>query len=79
MQSVQQLDSRLYDVSLSSTAVDGNLHVRVLLPDGYGQNPTRRYPVLYLFPGTGNSAADWTEQRRRRGDHRGPSCDHSDA
>jgi S-formylglutathione hydrolase FrmB len=62
VQSVQQLDSRLYDLSVTSTAVDGPLHIRVLLPDGYGQNSTRRYPVVYLFPGTSDTAAKWTEQ-----------------
>ena len=61
VQAVQQLDPRLYDVTLASTAVDGALHIRVLLPDGYEQNPTRHYPVVYLFPGTGDTAAKWTE------------------
>lgn len=61
VQAVQRLDPRLYDMTVSSTAVAGTLHIRVLLPDGYEQNPTRRYPVVYLFPGTGDTAAKWTE------------------
>ena len=58
---MQQLDPRLYDLTLASTAVAGTLHIRVLLPDGYEQNSTRHYPVVYLFPGTGDTAAAWTE------------------
>jgi len=61
VQTVERLSPRLYDMTVSSTAVDGTLHIRVLLPDGYEQNPTRRYPVVYLFPGTGDTAAKWTE------------------
>jgi S-formylglutathione hydrolase FrmB len=61
VQSVQQLDSRLYELSVTSTAVDGQLHIRVLLPNGYAQSSRRRYPVVYLFPGTSDTAAQWTE------------------
>jgi S-formylglutathione hydrolase FrmB len=61
VQAVDQLDPRLYDLTLSSTAVDGTLHIRVLMPDGYEQHPTRHYPVVYLFPGTQDTAAKWTE------------------
>ena len=62
VKSVQQIDSRLYDIALTSAAVRGALHIRVLVPDGYTEDPGRRYPVLYLFPGTGDTAAAWTEQ-----------------
>ena len=30
-------------------------HVRVLLPEGYDANPCRRYPVLYLLHGVGDT------------------------
>jgi enterochelin esterase family protein len=35
--------------------------LRVYTPPGYDQNPSRRYPVLYLFHGTGDTEATWTE------------------
>lgn len=60
VQSVQRIDARLYALTLTSSVVDGPLHIRVILPDGYAQNPRRRYPVLYLFHGTSGTASDWT-------------------
>ena len=62
VQAVQRLDPRLYALTVTTGAVDGTLHIRVLLPDGYAQHPGRRYPVLYLFHGTSGGAADWTDQ-----------------
>ncbi len=35
-------------------------HVRVLLPDGYDENPCRSYPVLFLLHGVGDKWTDWT-------------------
>ncbi len=35
--------------------------LRVYTPPGYEESPTRRYPVLYLFHGTGDTEATWTE------------------
>lgn len=35
--------------------------LRVYTPPGYEQDPARRYPVLYLFHGTGDTEATWTE------------------
>jgi enterochelin esterase family protein len=35
--------------------------LRVYTPPGYDANPTRHYPVLYLFHGTGDTEATWTE------------------
>lgn len=35
-------------------------HVRVLLPDGYRDDPCRRYPVLYLLHGVGDRWQDWS-------------------
>ncbi|HET9103523.1 MAG TPA: alpha/beta hydrolase family protein [Solirubrobacteraceae bacterium] len=58
----QQLDSRLVDFTVTSPSVDGPLHIRVLLPAGYAQSSTARYPVIYLFPGTGDTAAAWTQE-----------------
>ncbi|MGZ4275818.1 MAG: alpha/beta hydrolase [Solirubrobacteraceae bacterium] len=62
VQAVRQLSTRLYDVAIASTAVDGPLHVRVLLPDGYDQAPAKRWPVLYLIHGTSGGASDWTDK-----------------
>ncbi len=62
VQGVKQIDARLFDVTVTSTAVNGLLHVRVLLPSGYEANPQRRYPVLYLFHGTSGGASDWTDR-----------------
>jgi S-formylglutathione hydrolase FrmB len=35
--------------------------VRVLLPAGYAEHPTTRYPVLYLLHGAGDTYATWTQ------------------
>ncbi len=35
--------------------------LRVYTPPGYEQETGRRYPVLYLFHGTGDTEATWTE------------------
>ncbi|MBA2608495.1 MAG: prolyl oligopeptidase family serine peptidase, partial [Actinobacteria bacterium] len=43
----------------SGIAVPDN-HVRVLLPADYDADPCRRYPVLYLLHGVGDSWQDWT-------------------
>jgi S-formylglutathione hydrolase FrmB len=62
VQNVKQIDPRLFDVTVASTAVDGPLHVRVILPDGYDQHAGTRYPVLYLIHGTSGGASDWTDK-----------------
>jgi S-formylglutathione hydrolase FrmB len=54
------LDSRLLDVTVTTAAIDGPIDIRILLPAGYANDPTRRYPVLYLLPGTSGRAQDWT-------------------
>lgn len=35
--------------------------VRVYTPPGYENEPARRFPALYLFHGTGDTEATWTE------------------
>lgn len=35
--------------------------LRVYTPPGYEQDTAKRYPVLYLFHGTGDTEATWTE------------------
>lgn len=58
--SSRQVDARLLDVTVSTAALPGPAQVDVLLPTGYAQDPTRRYPVLYLLDGTSGHASDWT-------------------
>jgi len=58
--SVKRLDDRLYELTVTTSALPGPAAVRVLLPAGYEAEPKRRYPVLYLFHGTSGGAADWT-------------------
>jgi S-formylglutathione hydrolase FrmB len=58
---VQQLDSRLLSLTVTTAALPSPAHVRVLLPDGYAQHPKKRYPVLYLLHGTSGGAEDWTK------------------
>lgn len=35
--------------------------VRVILPEGYAENPCRNYPVLYLLHGAGDTYRTWVE------------------
>ena len=39
---------------------EGQVKIRVLLPEGYDPNGTTRYPVLYLFHGGTENHAVWT-------------------
>ena len=50
-----------YTVSTPSLQMSATtpLAVHVILPAGYDQHPTRRYPVLYALPGTSNKASVW--------------------
>ena len=59
--SQQRLDPRLLAVTLSTGALYGQPKVDIVLPAGYRakRNRHRRYPVFYLFPGTGGQASDW--------------------
>lgn len=57
--SAQRVDDRLVALSVSSAALGRAVRVRILLPTGYAQHPTTRYPVLYLFHGTSGGADDW--------------------
>jgi diacylglycerol O-acyltransferase / trehalose O-mycolyltransferase len=56
----QQLDARLWDITLDSPAVGGPVPVRLLLPARYAAAPTQRWPVLYLLHGCCDSYQSWT-------------------
>jgi S-formylglutathione hydrolase FrmB len=56
----QRLDSRLYDLTLSTSALAKPTHVRVLLPSGYRRQKPKRYPTLYLLHGAFGNDEDWT-------------------
>ena len=58
--SVQRLDQRLYELTVTTSALPGPAKVRILLPAKYEDQAKRHYPVLYLFHGTSGGAADWT-------------------
>lgn len=46
---------------VSANAVNGPHRIRITLPNDYFQNPTARYPVVYLLHGgAGGSSAQWT-------------------
>ena len=46
---------------ISPGAVNGPHRVRITLPTFYDQNPTARYPVIYLLHGgAGGNSAQWT-------------------
>src|SRR5205807_2609651 len=52
--------NRLLTATVTTAALPGPANIRVLLPDGYDANSTRRYPVFYLLHGTSGGASDWT-------------------
>ena len=58
--SQHRLDSRLTELTVTTPALKGTADVRILLPDGYAADPSKRYPVLYLLDGTSGHASDWT-------------------
>ncbi|MBO9531535.1 MAG: hypothetical protein J7513_00985 [Solirubrobacteraceae bacterium] len=51
------------NIDLSVSPVNGSvgLNAKVLLPDGYAANPTKRYPALYLLNGAGENYTGWTD------------------
>ena len=53
-------DARTVDVRVWSASINRQAGVRILLPDGYDQHPTRHYPVLYLLHGGAGTWTDWT-------------------
>ena len=59
--SSRTLEADIATALIHPGAVNGPHRIRVTLPDGYFQNPTARYPVVYLLHGgAGGSSAQWT-------------------
>lgn len=51
------------DTAVSPLNATDKLQARVLLPDGYDANPTKRYPVIYLLHGAAENWTGWTDPR----------------
>lgn len=43
----------------TSAALAGPMNYSIYLPDGYGNQPQRRYPVVYLLHGVGDNELAW--------------------
>lgn len=56
---VAEVDERIRDLAIASPAV-GVKTARLILPDGFDEQPDRTWPVLYLLHGQGGSHLDWT-------------------
>ena len=54
------IDSRLLNVTFSSTVLSAPVGVRILIPADYQRQPRLHFPVLYLLHGGGGSYTDWT-------------------
>ena len=59
---VKQLDNRLREYTLHTSALAADTHVRVLLPDGYDAGGEASYPVLYLLHGCCDDYKSWTDK-----------------
>ena len=56
---VQALGPRMRDLTIESPVV-GTAMVRLLLPSTFADEPTARFPVLYLLHGAAGEYSDWT-------------------
>lgn len=61
------VNERLVDVTMTTPALVQTVHVRILVPAGYGTDPGRRYPSMYLLhgcragePNNGLGYQEWT-------------------
>lgn len=55
------LEADVTTALISANASNGPNRIRVTLPNNYFQNPTTRYPVVYLLNGgAGGNSAQWT-------------------
>jgi enterochelin esterase-like enzyme len=51
--------SREVDDGITSVALAGKVHARVILPAGYDDHPARRYPVVYFLHGLPGSSSSY--------------------
>lgn len=58
----QRVDARLGRLRFETAEVFTGPGATVLLPAGYDDHPTRRYPLLFLFHGGGADHTQWTAQ-----------------
>src|SRR4029453_2267183 len=66
-----QISRRMWDVTVDSPAVGAQVRVRLLLPSASTDEPTRRWPVLYLLHGCCDTYISWsrsTDIERRHDD-----------
>jgi diacylglycerol O-acyltransferase / trehalose O-mycolyltransferase len=54
------LGHRMRDLTIDSPALGRTATVRLLLPDHYATQPTRRWPVLWLLHGGDDTYRAWT-------------------
>jgi diacylglycerol O-acyltransferase / trehalose O-mycolyltransferase len=57
----QRIDGRTVDIQVTSPAMGGVEHVRLLLPKDWSRRATRTWPVLYLLHGSGDDYTVWTK------------------
>src|SRR6478672_8672887 len=58
---VNQVNARLFAVTVTTAALPSSAQVYVLLPPDYDSSPTGHWPVFYLLDGTSGRASDWTQ------------------
>jgi S-formylglutathione hydrolase FrmB len=59
VKAVKRIGSRQLRATIRPRALARVITVRILLPVGYDKRGERRYPVLYLYPGTSGHSSDW--------------------
>lgn len=62
-QEIPSEGGRVYNLTMPSTLMPGDRNYSVYLPEGYETDTLRRYPVLYLLHGLGNTnTKGWVER-----------------
>ncbi|MEU6347052.1 alpha/beta hydrolase family protein [Streptomyces sp. NPDC046977] len=58
----KKLGPQMWDLKVNSPAMGKTLPVRVILPKSWADQPTRRFPVLYLLQGVSDNYTAWTRE-----------------
>lgn len=58
---VKRIGMRQLQATITPTALGRPIGVRIILPRHYQPHPRRRYPTLYLFPGTSGDSTNWSQ------------------